>query len=579
MRVDHSAAGRGWFGPVGAPLELSVGEAGELFARLRATLAGTAAPALAGRIGADRAARIVFVSASDGQAPATVVIGMGAGLPAALDQASAELVAAEVDSSAWLKLDIVTAIEPGEELADGRPVGFDRSLTGVASMDRRGAAFLAEELVAFTLVDSDAVLRPRRIEDYLGRRGLPADQRRVDDAAGVARVQRFSSASFFQAGDELIGLYRGHSQARPALTADLLLAAARDAGAYLVRMLDGDGRFVYSYLPKEDSGHPSYNMVRHAGTAFAMLELYEATGDAAVLAASERAIDYLQGFIHEYGAVAKAMAVMAFRGKIKLGGVALTVLALTKHRQVTGDRRHVEVARSLCNYMVDSQAASGEFVHQRAYPKGQVLEFNSMYYPGEALFALVRMHAVDGDRRWLDVAERGARFLIEVRDADVATADLLHDHWLLYALAELHRQRPRDLYLTHALRIASAIVGAQNRAPGFADYVGTYGSPPRSTPVATRSEGLLAAYSLARANQRDAVAAEILETVRLNIGFQLQTQISRARALYLARPERSLGGFTRSLTNFEVRIDYVQHNLSSLLALRRVLTREGLNKL
>jgi hypothetical protein len=37
--------------------------------------------------------------------------------------------------------------------------------------------------------------------------------------------------------------------------------------------------------------------------------------------------------------------------------------------------------------------------------------------------------------------------------------------------------------------------------------------------------------------------------------------------MYFDDPARALGGFTGSLTDREVRIDYVQHNLSSLLAL------------
>lgn len=42
--------------------------------------------------------------------------------------------------------------------------------------------------------------------------------------------------------------------------------------------------------------------------------------------------------------------------------------------------------------------------------------------------------------------------------------------------------------------------------------------------------------------------------------------------MYLRKPRRSLGGFTRSLTNFEVRIDYVQHNISALVLLHQLLT-------
>ena len=57
--------------------------------------------------------------------------------------------------------------------------------------------------------------------------------------------------------------------------------------------------------------------------------------------------------------------------------------------------------------------------------------------------------------------------------------------------------------------------------------------------------------------------------------FQLRCQLTPVSSLYLPRPDLAVGGFRRSLTNWEVRIDYVQHNLSALLGLRAILLEEG----
>jgi hypothetical protein len=59
------------------------------------------------------------------------------------------------------------------------------------------------------------------------------------------------------------------------------------------------------------------------------------------------------------------------------------------------------------------------------------------------------------------------------------------------------------------------------------------------------------------------------------IRFQLSTQLREERAFYLPRPARALGGFSRGLEHLEVRIDYVQHNISAMLALVRALDAEG----
>jgi hypothetical protein len=75
-----------------------------------------------------------------------------------------------------------------------------------------------------------------------------------------------------------------------------LLAAARSGGDYLVRMQRPDGRFYYAYDPSTDRlDTGGYNILRHAGTGFALLELYETTREARYLDAGRRAVTFLKG--------------------------------------------------------------------------------------------------------------------------------------------------------------------------------------------------------------------------------------------------------------------------------------------
>ena len=74
-----------------------------------------------------------------------------------------------------------------------------------------------------------------------------------------------------------------------------LIAAARAGGDYLVRMQKPDGSFHYYYDPAEDRFESRrYNIVRHAGTALSLLDLYAATRDGRYLASSRRAITFLK---------------------------------------------------------------------------------------------------------------------------------------------------------------------------------------------------------------------------------------------------------------------------------------------
>jgi hypothetical protein len=347
----------------------------------------------------------------------------------------------------------------------------------------------------------------------------------------------------------------------------VLVEAAVAGGDYLARMTDPDGRFTYRYDPATGPKGEDYNLVRHAGTVYAMLELYELSRDVDLLAAAERAIRYLTSALSPCGSSGDGTLCVVDDGSISLGANALAVLALTEHARVTGEETHLDTAAALAEWIVETQAEDGQFlIHRQEYPEGSVSDFESAYYPGEAVFALARLYGIDPQTRWLDAAELAARWVITVRD-DVTDAELVHDHWLLYGLDELHRLRPDPIYLAHAARLASVIVEAQNRKVPYPDWEGGYFSPPRTTPTATRSEGLAAAYRILRDYGSRGSEGGLLEALRIGVEFQLQTQLREERVMYFDSPARALGGFTGSLTDREVRIDYVQHNLSSLLAL------------
>jgi len=81
---------------------------------------------------------------------------------------------------------------------------------------------------------------------------------------------------------------------------------------------------------------------------------------------------------------------------------------------------------------------------------------------------------------------------------------------------------------------------------------------------------LIAAYQLFDKNKDRELVDKIMEAIKKSIEFQLHTQFMPESILYLKDPQRALGAFKRSLTNFEIRIDYVQHNISSLLGFMKI---------
>ncbi|GAB4420689.1 MAG: hypothetical protein Kow002_09210 [Anaerolineales bacterium] len=512
---------------------------------------------------------ILFVSISDGDHQAQVWQGRGQTLQLAVQDALTKLSPALEYGlqPTWIKVDFVQDVTRIRRQTFSQPVELERSLYGLAFDQDTGYAFLPEELVSHTLVDSKANIRIDNIEAYLiEQRGNLTHMPRLlhEDAATIFR---FATQGYFSDGTQVWPLYRGHRRYEN-LSAQQLLESAVAGGRYLTEAVDENGRFVYSYFPKSNTVADDYNYLRHAGTIYAMLELYEATEDPALLDAAERAIKYLLERAETCATPAGPEMCIAEYGEAKLGGNGLFMLALTKYMRVTGSREYLPQVQSMARWVLSIQNENGEFfIHILDLETGQRVEHISEYYPGEALFALARLYQLDGNETWMDAAEKGAIWLITVRDGEKTDDELLHDHWLLYALNEIYRFRANPILYDHAMRTAKVIIQSQHLDPKYDDWFGGYYVPPRSTPTATRSEGLYAAYQLARDFGTPEQTEEILNTLRNGVLFQLGTQFQPESVMYLADPTRSLGAFHRELTNYEIRIDYVQHNISSILGL------------
>jgi hypothetical protein len=558
-----------------APLPPHDDIAAGLKAIMQASATGGEVAELPTSLTADEATRMAFLSMSDGKSIAVVTLGAGAGLGAALIDAWSVLQKYEITKPVAIKLDIVDEVQPAKTAGFRSPMPMERSLFGLALDKDTGRAFLAEELYAHTLIDQKQTLRTDKIDELLQRRGLTAEQRSF--LRGQINLQRFSAQSFVYDNDELTELYRGHRM-WPTLTRDQLMQSAQGAGRYLTDSIMGSGMFVYKYLPKTHQRSADYNMVRHAGTMYSMLDLYATTKDKRLFNTANIAAKRLASHIQPYGPAEEGAKTLLYKGKMKLGGVALAAVGLVEHVKVSGKDEHRDTAIALGEYIRINQKEDGSFVHTRL-SDGTDNGFVSEYYPGEAILALMRIYSIDPQDKWLDVAERNATYLITIRDLGKATEDLIHDHWLLYGINELYRKRPKPIYMTHAMRIVEAISMSQVLEARDLDHLGCFNDRPESTPTATRSEGLLAAYNLAKDHGHEAEAKAMLPVIIRAIQFELQNQYYIENAMYALRPDICLGAFRKHLTSYTIRIDYVQHNLTAVLALYRLMEAEGIESL
>jgi len=362
------------------------------------------------------------------------------------------------------------------------------------------------------------------------------------------------------------GLPNEHAGAQE-LSGARLIQSARAGGDYLLRIQKRDGDFNYYYDAAQDRFESRrYNIVRHAGTALSLFDLFAATRDSRYLQSAQRAVRFL-GTLFRRASPAQGSYVLDYDGKAKLGANGLALVALTRQMELDPRNGKRASAEALAKLVLALQHKDGSFqMRYKLRPDEQVLA-ESLYYPGEAMLGLIRLYGFNHDARLLNAARRGADYLINRQQK---MNSLPADAWFMQALEGLYNIDHEKRYARHAISLAEAMIADQYTDDAPEGFVGGFGpGSPRSTPAASRAEGLVAAYRIAKSagdGRAAKIAAALMATARFQLAEQLTTDTTGVR-----NPRRAAGGFREGLTSLKIRIDYVQHNISSLLGIAKEL--------
>ena len=358
------------------------------------------------------------------------------------------------------------------------------------------------------------------------------------------------------------------AEARAPLSVEQLRASVSAASGWMQRAQFENGRYLYRYDAERDVAPNEYNEVRHAGVTMALFQAAGREGDLAALAAADRAVEWMTEHLHRRGGWAALTNAGGTRAKV--GATALMTVALAERRLATADPRHDALLRDLGAFLARMQRPDGGFhVAWQVREGAPDLAGTSIFYPGEALWALALLHEAFPGEGW-DARARAASIFITTRRDEVEDIRFrpLPDHWASYGLAEMAEWGLSDAEIDYARRLAGRfgflIRVESQREQGLFDGIGRLIRV--DVPAAafgTWIEGLSALWRLSAADPRMADLRPQIEA-RLAIGASLlaRRQIDVLEAGDYANPERVLGAW---LTNGETRMDDQQHALSGLL--------------
>lgn len=323
---------------------------------------------------------------------------------------------------------------------------------------------------------------------------------------------------------------------------------------YLANQVKESGQFEYGYFSAFAKKIGTYNILRHSSSLYAMAEGYEVLKDNRILEAIERGLNYLikEAIVYKEGLPVRTAFVVdhANENEIKLGSNATAILAMTKYMEVTNTDRYLDIAQALAQGILHMKLPDEGFIHVLTYPTFSIKALNRIiYYEGEAIFALLRLYAIDKKELWLEEVKKTFDYFIK------NDYWKYHDHWLSYAANELTTYEPEDKYFIFGLKNC-------HHKLNFIYH--------RETTFPTFLELTMAAYKMIN-KIKELQKSELLKYI--DEAFLIETIDHRAEyqrvgffypelAMYMKKPDLIVDGFFIRHHSFRVRIDDVEHYLS-----------------
>ena len=400
------------------------------------------------------------------------------------------------------------------------------------------------------------------------------------------------------------GLSRGRREIQ-----NLDAAAARSfvtaAASFLEKQVQQDGSFRYGYYPRFDRVIPGYNCMRHASTIWSLLCQYRMTKKVSVLSLAARSIEYLLSHALVYRDPDTAYLSEPLKDEIKLGGGGVLILAITEYLDLCSEeprpeilrsgeprpgilrsgesrpeilrsrepltkapnaeilhakdvlpeqealrRRYTEIACALGNGILSLlNPETGEFSHVLNMDFSLKERYRTVYYDGEAAYALCRLYRLTKEGKWLFYAEKAVNHFL------AADYTRYRDHWVAYAMNEITRYIHRDDYDTFALRNARVNLDFLYKRET------TYHTFLELLMVTFETHERILAENPGLPYLKEFDLPYFLRTIRVRADRMLNGFFFPEYAMYMRCPDKILGSFMVRHDGFRVRIDDVQHNI------------------
>lgn len=448
---------------------------------------------------------------------------------------------------------------------------------------------------------SKSIMSVNQLLNYLSKQcGIAKRTSKISERVDLMRRENITynhivSLAYVTYKDEVLELQRGIPKIE--FNKDMVLDSTLKSVDWLIENMNEDGSFLYYYDPYKDSVvddmHPNMinplynNILRHSGGTISLLRAYELTQSQIYLQKAKLSLDFLISTFREHTYKNEYACYPFFNKKSKLGGAGIGLVALMHYYIQSKDFSYRKYMDGLVRHILSRVESDGEMLGYYIHPKHNnskplidlddetKKELFSFYYPGEALLglALYYRHIDDIDEEFKkDIYEKSKLaldFLIYERPIkyDYMFTSLPADAWLMQAIEEWVKVDGFDnpdyvkFVYDDTMQMFKQMYTDENTTKFTKDYIGGffYNYGDHVYHDASRNEGIVSAYYLARYLGDDEMAETIKEKMLLSAKGIMKTWHTPQSSYAHTAPQKAKHSFRFKLTRSWVRVDSVQH--------------------
>ncbi len=326
------------------------------------------------------------------------------------------------------------------------------------------------------------------------------------------------------------------------------LELIENATDYLLDSVKENGSFVYEYNPKDDKESDTYNILRHNGTVWSMIESYKLSNSKELKEKISSGVKYVVDNCVKYKDDNTAYIIEPKNSEIKLGANGIGILMLVDYMETFKTDEYKDLANCLGNGIASMQEKNGSYYHVLMYPEFSRYEkTRTVYYDGEATFALAKLYGYTKDKKWLDMAEKAMNYFCKNDYVQYK------DHWIEYSVAEVIKYSPKEEYIR---------LGLDNISKNLHNIVNLSKCAPINLELLTKG---LEIYDIAKENNidtKDFSVEDLIDSIYYRAFYQLNGIYFDEVAMYYKNPERIIGAFYTRENDLKIRIDDIQHNIN-----------------